>query len=82
MIYLIEELWTDSMENRVECAIGWRIIGYCTDRAQADAAVSAAGLINGTGWPIPHGESLPRLKVTPVAALDSEGFRKVSESAP
>jgi hypothetical protein len=45
MIYLIEEIWSDSMENDVSAALGYAPVGYVTDEEVAKKIVEDGGLV-------------------------------------
>lgn len=67
--YAILELWTDSLENRRTAAIGYEIIGFTPDKAEAEAMVASAGSVEGSGWPIAKGENMPRLAMREITRL-------------
>ena len=58
-IFLVEELWADSMENDLSRAIGYRPIGFVTTQKEADTLVMQRGVEMGDGWPINRGDSKP-----------------------
>ncbi len=43
MIFIIEKLWLDSMENRWDGAMGYDIIGYVTNEEHAKEIVQNGG---------------------------------------
>lgn len=58
MIYLIEEIWTDWMENRRSDAVGYKPIGYVQTEEDALAIVASGKMCTkedcwacGTGMP-------------------------------
>ena len=68
-VFLIEELWIDSMENSYSDALGYTPIGVVEDRETAEAMVRDLGDVEGTGWPISTGVSNPRLRMREVPYL-------------
>lgn len=62
MIFLIQKLWIDSYENDSSRAIGYENIGYVFNEDVAKEKVLAAGVREGTGWPIMKGETKPILR--------------------
>ena len=62
-VFLIEELWIDSMENSYIDALGYKPIGVVEDCETAEAMVCNSGNVEGSGWPISVGVSKPRLRV-------------------
>jgi hypothetical protein len=50
--FLIEELWTDFMENESSAASGFRPIAISLTREAADACVAEGGVHPGSRWPV------------------------------
>lgn len=69
-VFLIHELWVDSMENHPSQAMGYNVVGYVTSRARAEQLVAEAGVRNGEGWPIQKGKSEPKRKFTEIPCMD------------
>lgn len=72
-IYMIERLWTDSMENQRSDAMGYNPVGFVLDYATAVNVVEAGGHKQGDGWPIPRGESKPRFRYVRLNRVDGPG---------
>jgi hypothetical protein len=68
-IFVIEELWLDSMENLLMYARGYKPIGYVETQAEAEKLIIEAGVEIGDGWPVMKGEQLPRKRVRPLQKL-------------
>jgi hypothetical protein len=45
MIYLIERLWTDSMENNSYAAVGYAVAGYVATRDEAERIVNGCEMV-------------------------------------
>ena len=61
-LWLIEKMWIDDMENRIENALGYNIVGYVMTKEEADKEITFAGTITGDGWPIAKGAILNRCR--------------------
>ena len=61
MIYVIEELWTDPMENDRSLAMGYKPIGYVTHEDAAKIKC-ADKFVEGAGWPIERGQRRPMFR--------------------
>lgn len=61
-MFLIEELWTDRLENEHPAAVGYKAIGFVAEQTDADALIERAGVVDGTGWPIKLGDTMPKLR--------------------
>lgn len=68
-LWVIEELWLDSLENQSSAAHGYMTIGVVMNKSDADAIVASAGQVTGNGWPIPVGKSLPQRRAFEVPIL-------------
>ena len=75
IIYLIEHLWVDPLENTISHAIGYDLIGFVSDPKEAEQIMKNAGDYKGTGWPINKGKKIPRIRIEPVKHY----FNKVEE---
>ena len=71
-IFLIEELWTDSMENEASAAYGYRAIGYIETRERARKICAAAGTSIGTGWPLMKGVSYSNRRLREIPFMDDK----------
>ena len=69
VVWVIEEFWTDSLENRPSAASGYSVVGVAFTQADANAIVERAGVVAGTGWPLRVGDSRPRRRATVVDVL-------------
>lgn len=57
-IYLIQKVWTDSMENNLSDAIGYNTLGYVKTKEEADKIVEIGGTMESSSWPpIKKGEN-------------------------
>ena len=71
MIFLIQKMWTDYMENVFCHAFGYQTIGYVMDEEEAKKIVAAAGKtdpIDGA-WPLDFvdgGRPVPNMRYEPV----------------
>lgn len=45
-IFVIEEAWSDPMENESRAAFGYSAVGYVDSKEEADAAVAAGGKVD------------------------------------
>lgn len=60
-MYLILELEIDTLENTLDRAIVYNIIGSCSSLKKAQQIQKKAGVVNGTGWPIMRGQTKPKI---------------------
>jgi hypothetical protein len=51
-MYLIKKMWTDRLENSLDQAFGYEIIGYVTSKEQAESICEKAGSVEAKGWPL------------------------------
>jgi len=51
-IYLIKELWTDSSENDIHSAVGYKIIGYTLNERLAKELHENGGILEKGNWPV------------------------------
>ncbi len=51
-IWLIEKLWTDSLENDYYAAQGYEPEGYVLYEEEADALIKSAGTFTGNCWAV------------------------------
>ena len=70
-IYVIEELWTDPMENDFNAALGYKAIGYVVGIDRANQLVQEAGFNDHRGWPI-LGRKIPKRKMIKLEELIKE----------
>ena len=61
-LWLIEILWTDSLENEIDSARGYGPEGYALTESDADALIAQAGLYTGNCWAISEPTPLRRKK--------------------
>lgn len=66
MIFLVEELQVDSMENDYCRAVTWVPIGYVTENP--DNAWTEE--IIGTGWPFMKGDRIKKFRLTGLKCLE------------
>jgi hypothetical protein len=68
MIYLIERLHVDSLENWLSEALTWHVIGYTTSKEMTEK-YAAAEVVHGDGHPIDVGKTMPRYRFKEVQEL-------------
>jgi hypothetical protein len=79
MVFLIQKMWTDWMENHMSEAFGYKTVGYVTDEEEAKKIVADAGVTNPTPkgpWCLDYandGEPVPNMRYEPVNPYDPEG---------
>lgn len=54
VIWLIEKLWTDSLENEVSAVAGYAPAGFVLTEAEADTLIREAGNFTGKCWALNH----------------------------
>lgn len=64
--FVLEKLWTDSLENEVGSASGYTPCGVAFSEAEAKHIVAEAGERIGTGWPFMQGEKVPNMRYVKV----------------
>jgi hypothetical protein len=71
-IFVIEELWTDEMENETARAIGYSAVGFVEDEQLARKLVADAGVApKKTMWAM--FEDMPRKRYKPLTLLKPPG---------
>ena len=68
-VFVIEELWTDSLENQIGNAMGYQAVGFAWTPEDARHIVDQGGEVVGTGWPIKAGEKMRRRRAMPVRLM-------------
>lgn len=69
MIYIIEKLWTDTLENDYSRAQGYEPVGYVTQLDDARRIVHDAGVVTGDGWPFSKGQIVQAMRYRPLAQM-------------
>lgn len=67
MVYLIEELCIDPMENDIDKAMFYEVVGYAEDENKAQDYIIRGGFIKSGGWPF-KGEK-PRYRCRTIRRL-------------
>jgi hypothetical protein len=70
-MYVIEEIWRDSLENQVDSAIGYQPVAVTLHEVTAKRVVEEAGVVDDTYcWAVGRGMTMPtrRYKEVPVWA--------------
>jgi hypothetical protein len=68
-MYVIEEIWRDSLENQVDSAIGYKPVAVCLYETTAKRVVREGGTVDETYcWAVMRGTTMPkyRYKEVPV----------------
>lgn len=60
-IYLVSELWIDTLENDFNMALGYKIIGFVDSIDEFNTRFGAK-YVEGTGWPIAKSSKQPAYK--------------------
>ena len=66
MIWLLERLRVNPLENLEVYAKTYEILGYVDTKKEADILVKMSGVYVGTGWPIEKGIEIPNLRTQPI----------------
>lgn len=68
-MYIIEKLWTDSMENSISAALGYSIVGYVNTEEEAKKVVEEGGIVKKECWAM-NGD-MPLLKYKKIEKYES-----------
>lgn len=68
-VFLIEELWTDYLENSPSDALGYKPIGVALSESEATRLVSEAGMVAKNCWAMSG--PMPRLRYKPLPVIGS-----------
>ena len=70
-VYIIERIWTASLENDVDRALGYRQEGFVEDEETAKRICEAAGMTRQKCWAM-FGKSMPELRYHMVSSYAAE----------
>lgn len=61
MLYAIEKIWIDPLENQYSAAVGYDTVGYANTKEEAEEIVSKGGVLpKGACWAV--SEDMPKFR--------------------